>query len=182
MGESILESDIFRDPTVSQYAVFDGAAVPKLLPMLRSHRPEHACLYSGTLRPTLAAAAPYAVRLVQGTPFTDWTLSRALWPTAGVVLTARATLQDIRRHLRKFLMVRTPDGESVYFRFYDPRVLGTFLPVCNGEELAEFFGPVGRFWAAAARPSGVIEFSRRGASLRRRRVTGGLPGRTSVSA
>jgi hypothetical protein len=30
-----------------------------------------------------------------------------------------------------FLIVEDPDGEEMYFRFYDPRVLRKFLPVCS---------------------------------------------------
>jgi hypothetical protein len=42
-------------------------------------------------------------------------------------------------------MVRTDAGERLLFRFYDPRVLGEFLPTCEAAQLREMFGPVQRF-------------------------------------
>jgi hypothetical protein len=42
----------------------------------------------------------------------------------------------------KFFSAKSPSGDLLYFRFYDPRVLATFLSSCSSAELFEFFGPV----------------------------------------
>jgi hypothetical protein len=60
-------------------------------------------------------------------------------------LAARAGLYDLRRHLRRLLQVRTEARETLFFRYYDPRVLRAFLPTCDRAQLAEFFGPIQRF-------------------------------------
>jgi len=51
----------------------------------------------------------------------------------------------VRNHLRRFVMAKLTDGRSVYFRFYDPRVLRAYLPTCTEEEVQSFFGPVERY-------------------------------------
>jgi hypothetical protein len=45
------------------------------------------------------------------------------------------------------MRVRLPDGDTALFRFYDPRVFNDFLPICDQEQLREFFGPVSRYLA-----------------------------------
>lgn len=47
-------------------------------------------------------------------------------------------------HLREVFISRDENGQEYFFRFYDPRVLRSFLPTCQSEELREFFGPIGR--------------------------------------
>ena len=42
-------------------------------------------------------------------------------------------------------MVMGPDGKELYFRFYDPRIIRTFLESSTESEVAEFFGPIIRF-------------------------------------
>lgn len=54
-------------------------------------------------------------------------------------------METLRRHFRRLLHVRSEDGEKLYFRYYDPRVLRLYLPSCTSVELKEVFGPVGRF-------------------------------------
>jgi len=55
--------------------------------------------------------------------------------------------------------VQTEDGRELYFRFYDPRVLRIFLPTCNAEEAATFFGPVRQFLVEAQDAETLLQFS-----------------------
>jgi hypothetical protein len=54
-------------------------------------------------------------------------------------------LQQVRAHLRQFLLVQDERGNQQYFRFYDPRVLRVYLPTCDAAETQQFFGPIDRF-------------------------------------
>jgi hypothetical protein len=42
-------------------------------------------------------------------------------------------------------MVYGPDASPMLFRYYDPRVMRMFLPVCARDEMQEMFGPVARY-------------------------------------
>jgi hypothetical protein len=68
------------------------------------------------------------------------------------------SLDLLRRHLREFLVVRDPMGNSLMFRYYDPRVLRVYLPTCNRTELSTIFGPVERFWMESADSGILLEF------------------------
>ncbi len=76
----------------------------------------------------------------------------------GIVLQSNASFGDVRKHLRGFLLVKNEAGKKYRFRFYDPRVLRSFLPNCTNAEVAEFFGPVLRYFAEGARGDQLLEF------------------------
>ncbi len=138
------------------FAVIDGAGCPALLPMLERHGLEFACLYRGELEPELMEAAPHLARLDPDSPFTQWFLSEGWGRHWGIFLLADATLSEIRRHLRRLILVRLPDHQVVYFRFYDPRVLRTYLPTCTPEEARQFFGPVQTILAEAEEATSLL--------------------------
>ena len=127
------------------YAVLDGASIPGLQEKLEEEAPEFACLYAGELAPDMAEVAPYLVKLDPGSPFADWVLTEGWGQHWGVFAASAADMKSMRRHFRTFLMVYDPEGKPMYFRWYDPRVLRTYLPTCNDEETAIVFGPVKQY-------------------------------------
>ena len=88
--------------------------------------------------------APYLVALQRDHRFTAWIVEQGWGCNWGIYAKADAKLgfQYIRKHFRTFLKVEGPAGKSIYFRYYDPRVLRTYLPTCNDLELSQVFGPV----------------------------------------
>jgi hypothetical protein len=119
----------------------DAPAVPEKVGDLGEERA--VSLYRGGAEEDWWAIAPYLAR-ADGS-LIDWiaeTLEAESW---GVFVVADADLEGLRRHFRRFLIVEDPDGEEMYFRFYDPRVLAKFLPTCSSFELREIFGPVEAF-------------------------------------
>lgn len=125
----------------SVYALLDGASVPGLPELLDGSGLPYACLYSGDLVEELARAAPYIVCLRTHHSLTQRILAQGWGQHWGIFVASSADLFTLRKHFRRFLKVLSPEGKRLYFRFYDPRVLRTYLPTCQPEELAEFFGP-----------------------------------------
>ena len=141
------------DPTLATYAVLDGAACEELLPLLEEHDPDHCCLYAVDLDDDVEEVAPYLIRLEADHPFTVWLLEAIGHKPWGIFCKAPSTLRELRKHFRQFLIVKGPDGENLYFRFYDPRVLATFLPTCSTEQVEDMFGPVAAFIGGTRGPS-----------------------------
>ena len=141
-----LQKHLFSQFDINVYTVIDGASVPDLeLPrLLWKHKPEHVCLYRGELEPDMAEVAPYLVKLEYDHPFTKLVLEKGWGNHWGIfaVAPAEIDIRQIRTHFRKFLMVVNPEGKTVYFRYYDPRVLRVYLPTCNSEEMEMVFGPI----------------------------------------
>jgi hypothetical protein len=160
-----------QDPELHTYAVLDGASIPDLLDHLYGDpRPAFVCLYRGELAPDMAEVAPYLVQLKPETPFTDWLLSEGWGKHWGIFALSSADMIAIRKHFRTFLMVKSPEGKQVYFRYYDPRVLRIFLPTCNSEETGLVFGPVVSYLCEADRPATLLAFG----------VESGLPQRVET--
>ncbi len=143
------------------YALLDGARDEQIYAgLMRSGREdERCCLYRGTLDPALAQVAPYLVRLHPLAPLTDWLLVRGWGASWGIFVESSASLRELQRHFRRFLMVYDEDGKPLYFRYYDPRVLRTYLPICQSDELAIVFGPVTHYLMEGESPSLLVEYT-----------------------
>ncbi len=155
---SSISKHLFSEPETSVVAVLDGASIPNLLDRLYEHQTEHVCLYRGELKPDLAETAPYLVHLLPDIPFTEWVLSQGWGNHWGIFASAAVELEDLRKHFRKFLMVKASEGKQVYFRYYDPRVLRVYLPTCNAEETKLLFGPVARYCCEDEKPETFLSF------------------------
>ena len=141
------------------YALLDAAREPSVLKVIYESKEEFQSLYEGTQGSQLAHFAPYLIRIPQKSPLIQ-TLAQQAWSKSwGVFVTCDKPLRELRTHFRHFLNVRLFDGTTVYFRFYDPRVLRLFLPTCLPEEITQFFGPVKEFLMEAEDPSTALHFT-----------------------
>jgi hypothetical protein len=147
------------------WMVVDGARDPRVYVTLVKSYLEYSCLYSGAIAPALQRAAPYLVQLELGGSYTRELLECAWGQNWGVILRCDLELEQLRKHLRKFLMVADARGRKLLFRYYDPRVLRAYLPTCNPQELREFCGPIETFYLEAADPRVALQFHRDGTRL-----------------
>lgn len=151
----------------SVWALLDGARDPAVYGLLLESRLEFLSLYSGRLHPDLERVSPHIVELLPGHRLVDRLLDLAWGRSWGIF----ATIDDatnLRHHLRKLLKVRDPQGRTLLFRFYDPRVLRAYLPTCRGDELAQVFGPVASYVVEGEGGTTAIEFSFDGLRLHTR--------------
>lgn len=141
------------------YAILDAASIEGLLDKLYDTPGlKFECLFTGDLPPDMAYVAPYLVELPEGSDFARWVLSG--WGQHwGVYVLSQAELPELWRHLRTLTRVYDPEGQPMYFRFYDPRVLWNFLPTCSARQLNEMFGPVEKFILEGERPELGKSFS-----------------------
>jgi hypothetical protein len=107
---------------------------------------EQSCLYSGPIAPALEMAAPYLLQLEHDSQETRRLIELSWGNSWGVFLRSPTNMTNLRKHLRQFLIVRDWEGRRMTFRYYDPRILRTYLPTCTSEELRTVFGPVESFW------------------------------------
>jgi hypothetical protein len=180
--DSILHRLLFSDELTQTYIILDGASIPDLLDMIDEYNPLHVCLFRGVEDPGLAKAAPYLVRLEADTPFTGWVLAEGLGKHWGIfaLVPEEIPFVDLRKHFRDMVRASLPDGETVLFRYYDPRVCNVFLPTCDREQLREFFGPVNQYLAEIKseeeEPSEFIEYSFEIGVLQKRNISYGVQG------
>lgn len=82
--------------------------------------------------------------------------AQRLGRSAGILLITPAAPESLRDHLSELFRVTDDEDHRYYFRFYDPRVLRTFLSACSGPEAAEFFGPIRRILCEAETPGRAL--------------------------
>jgi hypothetical protein len=127
------------------YAVLDAARSPEILDRLREEPEGWTCLYRGESAEALGDVAPYLVQLEPGGALLRWLIEKGIGDSWGILALSAERIDILHRHFRKFLLAQDEEGRILYFRFYDPRVLRVFLPICTPEEAREFFGPVTKF-------------------------------------
>ncbi|HVZ33234.1 MAG TPA: DUF4123 domain-containing protein [Polyangiaceae bacterium] len=156
-----------RETPMPLFALLDAARAPRVMQLLLTHGEVYYSLYDGPEAERYAEVAPYLVELPPMSRLTE-ALVREHWgQSLGCFLFAQADFKSVRRQLRKFLLVEGEGAKKVYFRFYDPRVLRTFLPTCSAEECATFFGPIGHFVIEGEAPRTAWVFSRTSGGVRR---------------
>lgn len=125
---------------IKTYAVFDAAFEPKILTLIQSVESPFACLYPEPVDGALKAVAPY---LIEVTPKVRQWLSNHAIHSGFYFTTQYQNLPILRHHLRAYLSVRVPAfDEPILFRYYDPRVLWSFLAALTEKQKSEFIAPM----------------------------------------
>jgi hypothetical protein len=184
MPEAAL-AELRRAPAKRLFALVDaahGASVYGML--LRLPADQCASLYQERRgAQSLAYSAPHLVEVGAAVlpELAGW------WgaPCVAYVFSALPFAQ-LRKHFRKFLLVRAR-GKTVYFRFYDPRILPTFLLNATGAELEAFGAGIDKFLVERDGGHSALLFERDASSaqtvLRHRELRddaqSGLPASTS---
>lgn len=150
------------------FALLDAARHDSIFPAVMGADCLIACLYRD-VPDALVRVAPYLVEIQPKSAFADW-LFRRWGDHWGILLATRARLDELYRHFRRFLIVKDPAGRRLYFRYYDPRVLRSYLPTCNAEELETVFGPVEHYLLEDENGSGLLRFSRDQGALKTERT------------
>src|SRR5690554_1808168 len=135
--------DLFTRAAPPVWAVIDGVNCREVMQQLTSAEVQSACLYV-TADTTTRAIAPWLVRLEPDSVIRHWLAELPQDQHWGILLQSRATLKQLRSHLRKYTMLWTPtnDQAPVYFRFYDPRVALDMAQVLEPWKLAAFMAPL----------------------------------------
>ena len=173
---AVLRERIRREPG-TLFAVLDACDEPRVPAKVKQLGADRAVsLYRGWAEADYWAIAPYLVHVDE--PVLEWVVDNLWTEPWGIFAAAAPDLAALRKHFRRFLKVRGPDGNVLYFRFYDPRVLPLFLSTCNSQEIEQFLGPIHAFWVTQAEDRLVaIERTQR----RGERPLSALPGSSTTS-
>lgn len=133
------------------FALVDAAQNPSLYALV-TQSAEWQCLIAGKPAPVLAAALPYLVRLRPAEPLTERWRSEGDGCNWGLQFRSALPIDQLRLHFKKFLTAHLPDGRTVLFRFYDPRVFRTYIRVASAEERRPWFEGVSLYSAEGDRP------------------------------
>jgi len=113
-------------------------------------------LYQGPTARELAGVAPYIVSLGTTNQVFDWIWNHGWGESWGIFFWSLVSMETLRDHFRRLTMVRGPEGKRMLFRFYDPRVLRVFAPICDPDQVRELFGPVTRYMMEAEGGGAIV--------------------------
>jgi hypothetical protein len=134
------------------YAVVDASRDERVLTLLREAVDESRSLYEGLAGEPLADVAPYVVRLADDSRLLGSLVEEGWGKRWAFYASTEAPMRELRRHLRRFLIVRNEEtGTRMYFRYYDPGVLRVFLGAATPLQRSELFGPMLATWMEGPR-------------------------------
>ncbi|MFM8405733.1 MAG: DUF4123 domain-containing protein, partial [Pirellulaceae bacterium] len=123
-------------------ALMDTCEEPEVQEMIPAMGARAQSLYQGRTQQQFSGIAPYLVQMDRH--LLQWMEEDLAGRPWGFFLIPKSPHQmaSIRKHFRRFLLVDDPDGQELYFRFYDPRVIIGFLECCSSEELQQWMSPL----------------------------------------
>ncbi len=153
--------------TPNVYAVLDGARNKRIEPLLNNSTLEHACLYAGKLSYVLQRAAPHIVKLEKNHPLTHKLLRMGWGDSWGIFAICQPdiTMVAMRNNCRRICKVESPEGKTFIFRYYDPRVLRTFLPTSDADGLTKILGPASVLVCENEQPNQLNHYTNNSGSL-----------------
>ncbi len=128
--------------SAANYILLDAARMSDEIDKALEFNKSGQSLYTGKSEKMLASFSPYLFGFEKESAFAKWNAENGWGNSWGVYILCFNDFEILHKHFRKFILVKTEEGEELYFRFYDPRVLRIFLPTCDEDQLKEFFGPV----------------------------------------
>lgn len=152
------------------HIILDAARMGGQIDEAKEQNKSHDSLYRGGSEESLAAVAPYLFEFSCPASFSDWYLEAGWGNAWGILLRSSRPMQELHKHFRKFLLLKTEEGQELYFRFYDPRALRIFLPTCDAGQIREFFGPIDYFIMEDKDPAFALCFRHKSGILKQERI------------
>lgn len=128
------------------YAIVDGASCVDLRFKIYEWRPQSSCLWSGQLAPDVEEVAPYMILLEKDSDFTTWLIKHGWQNHWNIFVKSALEPKAFRKQIRKLQLVRSPEGKTLFFRFYDPRVMENFLPTVDEAQHSELYENIQAFY------------------------------------
>lgn len=133
-------------PDGPRFVVLDTARSERIGVLLRESVEPCRSLYEGLEGEALAHVAPYLVELPPGSLLLARLVREGWEKRWGTFIDFPHSFKELRRHLRRLLIVGDADSrQTYYFRFYDPVVLDAFIPTCSVKQRGELFGEIRAF-------------------------------------
>jgi len=151
--------ELLRGQGPRLYALLDAARDERIVELLELSELRHESLYDGEQADVVADWGPWLVELPPDAALLEELVAEGWGESWGVYLTSSRRFNAVRRHFRQFLVVRTEQEKPLLFRFYDPRVLRVFLPICTARQTSLLFSDVQSFLLADEEPATLLRFT-----------------------
>lgn len=143
------------------FGILDLAQRPGLHIHVQRLAPHSArCLYEERLHPQVERVSPHLVELGSDDPLTRAWRTEGWGANWGILVQSPAGFHKVRQRLRHFTQARLPNGEGpVLFRFWDPRVFRSYLPLVEPAEIGQWFVDIDAYIAPTEDGGGMLRYS-----------------------
>jgi hypothetical protein len=135
-----IEEKLFEKDFSSRYVLIDAALWDRDIDDIFLVNVIYHSLFRGSTGEQLWSVAPYLVGsnedFIKLIKKKDPIKRRVTW------IHSALSVHDLRKHLRRFLRMKTESGTYIYFRFYDPYIVNTVFPNLTKEQVNEFFDKI----------------------------------------
>ena len=141
-----LEYDIMKARTMRNglnYVVLDAAQWGFDIEDACTRNPEYRLLFATRgIDKNLNTVSPYLFTYEKGSVFAKW-LDKNRDDSHGILyIYSKLTIEELRRHLRRFLRIKSENGKWFLFRYYDPIVAQSIFSHLTSEQKAVFFSKI----------------------------------------
>ena len=92
--------------------LLDAARLENRLDEAKELNQSHSSLYKGRSEEDLSAVAPYLFTYQRGSEYVKWFIENCWGGACGVLISSKYSFEEIYKHFRKFLLVKTEEGEE----------------------------------------------------------------------
>jgi len=151
-GQSVLLNTLYRagEPV---YAVLDSIRDARIPAFLDAAGEKYARVDDENPASPFLVLVPARSRLLDVLIKDGWNHG---W---GFYFAAPIEFENALWHWRTFVTLRNRNGQTVTFRFWDPRVLRAVVPAMTAGEADGFFGLISRFVVEGDKPGLAVEFT-----------------------
>jgi hypothetical protein len=142
------------------YGIVDSARNEDVFRYLITGGTRYKSLFEGTMDEQSYGVSGFLVECKKESPLFKWMTTEAWGDSCCIFFTSKASFDDLFRHFQKFNRVYLEGDEVVLFRYYDPRVLKTYLPTCTKAEIDLFFGQIENFYTENKNPEIMSVFKK----------------------
>lgn len=140
------------------YGIVDSARNDEVFRYLVTGDVKYKSLFEDTMDVKSYGVSGFLVECKKESPLFRWMTTEAWGDSCCIFFTSKSSFDELFNHFQKFNRVYLEGDDVVLFRYYDPRVLRTYLPTCNRDEIETFFGKVNSFFAESDKPEIIHVF------------------------
>lgn len=128
------------------YILIEAAKCGDAAVMLEGFGVPHCSLYQGPSADAFARHAPYLARIDKDSAAAEWAIDEGWDAGWGVWLRSARSMDELRKHFRKFTQLYNPEDERWYiFRFYAPETMRRIVPSLSPSDFAAITQGIGAF-------------------------------------
>jgi Domain of unknown function (DUF4123)/FHA domain len=150
--QSALLSALYKDD-LHVHAVLDASRDSRIPAFLDASGESYAALDPEAKVPAYMVHLPRESRLLDVLIKDGWSHG---W---GFYCATAVGFEELSAHWRRYLILRTEDGRTLTFRFWDPRVLRALVPLMSPQEGEGFFGPASRLLVESEKAEIALEIT-----------------------